>query len=201
MRRATLSFILLAITFFATGCPRYETVRRVSDEQLKIQKSFRENLGVYLGHMLDFAKNQAAVNKDTLKGLESDKLAQVRIDANDDFGDIKNPTQEQRDANREKLGQAIAFWQATYASKRNELDDLVKKLAVKHQEILNAYDEIISTQEVLNKYIQLKKYDEVIVDGLMDKLKINQDKVNGLFKDAADVADTIGKPPAAIAAK
>src|SRR5207253_6002095 len=190
VRRLSLLLLIPAVLVL-TGCPRYETVRRVSQQQLNIQKAFKDNLATYFKHMSDFAKNQVLVAKNTLDDLKDQKLENLHDIADDELKKIQNPTQAQRDANREKLGADTATWTAAYEGKKRELDDLLTQLDAKHAEILNAYGEIVATQEILNNYIQLKKYDEVMVDGLMDKLKINQDKVNSLLGDAANLADKI----------
>jgi len=195
MKHKLIFVPLMALVFTLTGCPRYETVRRVSQQQLNTQKAFKDNLATYFKHMSDFAKAQVSVAKFFLDDLRDQKLQNLEDLANDQFATIQNPTQGQRDANRKKLGEDTAAWKNAYENKKKELDDLVTQLDAKHAEMLNAYSEIVATQEVLNDYIKMKKYDEVIVDGLMDKLKLNQDKVNALFQDASSLADKISKPP------
>ncbi|HKG13660.1 MAG TPA: hypothetical protein VKB12_09975 [Pyrinomonadaceae bacterium] len=197
MRKLFPLSVLLGCTLLFTACPRYETARRVSEEQLNVQRSFRTNLDEYFSHMEEFASNQVLLNKRRLRELRGDKLENLK-DISDDalraFGE--NPTRDEYDGNRIQLGKDIAAWNTAYDDKERELDGLTSQLHTKHTAFLSAYDEIISTQEVLNEYIKMKKYDEVVVDGLMRKLKLSQDKVNNIFREVAQVADKLSKPTA-----
>lgn len=192
MRKATLSFILLTLAFFSTGCPRYDAVRRMSTEQLAVQEKLKNNL------------------KDYFKAI--DKLLDRQVIAANTI--IDDETQNQIDIRNEKLvtfelvgvtdpklqapliaaaSQDIATYSNDAATKKQQILDRVALIKAKHVEIGEAYEGMFAAQQDLDHYIQLKKADEVIAETIANKFKLNQDKINNAVTSATNAAGELTK--------
>ena len=205
MRRATLSLILLAITFFATGCPRYDTVRKFSTEQLKVQEEFQVVLTKYFASMEEYASNEVVANglyyDRLLKGGDSSERI-VKRQAARDIQKIKADATLSTDdklaavaARSQELGTLLETMRAENEKDKADLAATLEAYKNKHKEILAAYQAILDAQNQLNEYIQLKKFDEVIVEKLLGTVHANQTKVLGLFDQAATLADKLKLKP------
>jgi hypothetical protein len=201
MRRATLSFILLAITFFSTGCPRYDTVRKFSTEQLKVQQEFQVVLTKYFAAMEEYAANEVVANSlyydRLLKGGDSSERIVKRQGARDIEKIKADPNLSLDDkleaiaARSRELGALLEAMRAENEKDKADLANTLQAYKDKNKEILVAYQGILDAQNQLNEYIQLKKFDEVIVEKLLGSVHANQTKVLGLFDQAASLADKL----------
>jgi hypothetical protein len=197
-RRVVLLSFLIALTLGVTGCPRYETVRKLSSEQLRVQEGFQDTITKYFKSMEEFAQNQIIVDKLYYDDLAEQKQDLLRRRARRDLSQIPADAADgaaQRDKRNELLGREIQTSVTQNDLDKKELDDALLLLKAKHQEILSAYQTILDAQRQLNEYIQLKKADEVIVEQLLGKIKVNQQKVTRLFDEAANIADKIKVKP------
>ena|SRR5215213_7758411 len=196
MRRIILLSLLALVTLSTTGCPRYETVRKLSSEQLRVQEAFQDTLTKYFASIEQFADNQVIVDKLYYDDLADADEKRIRGKARLDISRLAAGDTAGRDAITEKLGHDLQVMRGTNDKDKKDLDDAVQSLKAKHREILAAYQAILDAQRQLNEYIQLKKADEVIVEQLLGKIKINQQKITRLFDEAADISDKIKvKPP------
>jgi len=186
MRKVTLSVVLLISTLFTTGCPRYDTVRKFSTEQLKVQQEFQVVLTKYFAAMEEYASNEVIANglyyDRILNGGDSDERI-VKRQAKRDIDKIKADATMSADAKlaavaarSEALGTQLQKMRAENEKDKADLAATLEAYKSKNKEILVAYQAILDAQNQLNEYIQLKKFDEVIVEKLLGTVKANQKK-------------------------
>lgn len=201
MKKAALSTILLAVTFFSTGCPRYDTVRKFSTEQLKVQQEFQVVLAKYFASMEEYAANQVVANSlyydRLLKGGDSSERI-VRRQALREIDRIKGDAALDADAKlsavaarSQQLGALLETMRAENEKDKADLTSTLQAYKDKNKEILAAYQGILDAQNQLNEYIQLKKFDEVITEKLLGTVRANQTKVLKLFDQAAELSDKL----------
>lgn len=182
--------LICAVTLF-TGCPRYESVRQLSAEQLRVQKSFDDTLANYFSVMEQYAESQALVSKMYLQELadaeagKTKQRAELRIAALA-AGDVNGLINERLNLERE-----ITRIQNQNDSDYKQIDDLVVKLKDKHKEILAAHNDILAAQQQLDRYVQLKKFDEIIVSGLLGTIQLNETKLTRRMDEAADILNLL----------
>jgi flagellar motility protein MotE (MotC chaperone) len=194
MRRIFPFALLLSCVFF-TGCPRYDTVRKLSTEQLRVQADFQSTMTKYFASMEQFADNQINVDKMYYDDLLDQDIGnrQKRFDAAIEA--IKNDATKTPDQKAEEIktkalefGQAMQIKRSQNDQDKSELDDLLQQYKSKNKEILATYQSILEAQTELDRYIQLKKFDEVITEQLLSKMRVNQQKLVNLFDQTANIA-------------
>lgn len=201
-------YLLLCVPLLATGCPRYDTVRKLSTEQLRIQQDLHNTMTKYFASMEQFADNQINVDARYYDNLLRQDLELDKEDFDEAITAVKNDaarTPEQKAAEIQRIsiafGTANQIKRATNERDKEELRGLLQQYKNKNREILATYQAILDAQTELDRYIQLKKADEVITDQLLGKLRLNQNKLTRLFDETADVAGKLKvKPPAPVAA-
>lgn len=192
-------FLFCLFVFFvviiSVACPRYKTVRETSTEQLNVQIGFKSNLTEYLKQIEIFVDNQVKVSKFTLEQLKGDVDENIRSTAELEINQIPVANVKERNDRRERIGRDLLANSQEYEARKKNLDDLCTQLKAKHKEMLEAYQVIVEAQTELDRYIQLKKFDEVIFEKILGKLKVNQEKFNNKFNQATDILGKILKPP------
>ena len=185
------ALLLTGGVIFSTGCPRYETVRRLSSEQLEVQRGFQANLNQYLTSMEQFADNQLIMAGLYLDDLANEQKRVTQQRMRNQINALGANDSSSRDALNQELGRAIHTIDVDNGNDKQELAALVQNLKSKHREIREAHAAILEAQAQLNEYIQLKKADEVLVQQLLGKINVNKQRIAGLFDDAASLLNRI----------
>jgi hypothetical protein len=201
--RRTFPFVLLLSCLFLTGCPRYDTVRKLSTEQLRIQTALHSTMTKYFASMEQFADNQIVVDKLYYDDLLDEDIGnrQRRFDAaitaiKNDPGKTPDQKAEEIKTKALEFGQAMQVKRSQNDLDKAELDGLLRQYKSKNREILTTYQSVLEAQTELDRYIQLKKFDEAVTEQLLSRLRINQQKLVNLFDETADIAGRIKlKPP------
>ena len=196
MKRLIFLLIVLSLTLISIGCPRYATIREFSREQLEAQKGMQKTLNSYMKSMEEFAENHAIVSKlylDDLAEAEQNRLKRLavrQLNAN------PAPDQAARDQINLKLGSDLRDNAVKNEQDKKEIDNRISSLKAKHNEIRDAYQTIIESQEQINNYVQLKKADEVVVEQLLGRIRVNQQSIVRYIDEAAVIVDRIRVRPA-----
>jgi len=189
MRQKLGLSLLIGAILTLTGCPRYDAVRKMSTEQLRVQEELGKNTQAYFAAIDKLLDQQILVANYRL-----DRITQEQIWTLDD--QLRAALAAEPDASRHgKLiddnSKAVAAASADTQTKKQQIAGHVALIKEKHQEIVQAYAEMYRSQQELDRYIQLKKVDEVIAEQVMGALKINQEKITGALDRAAKASNAI----------
>lgn len=191
MKKAGLVSFLLFTLLGLTACPDYNKVREMSKKQLEAQKEFKLFFELYMTKVYAFAEIQVRLAKIKLNDLEG-RAAQV-IQATGDAEIATLATDPEKNARRQQIGAELLKNQQDYKSKRDDLDQLLVKLQAKHREILDTYQVLVEAQTELDRYVQLKRFDERIVDQIAQRINVNQIKLNQHINEATNILGGIGR--------
>lgn len=188
MRRILCLPLLLATLTF-TGCPQYDAVRKMSAEQLRVQAELGKNQQAYFAAIDTLLDKQVqvaflrldAITKEEIKTLNDQLVANLAAD----------PVVANHPALITANSKEVAAKAAETQDIKQQITAHVKVIKDKHQEIVQAYAEMYKAQQELDRYIQLKKVDEVIAEQVMGAFKINQDKVTSALDTAAKSSTAI----------
>ncbi|HWS88238.1 MAG TPA: hypothetical protein VN282_14805 [Pyrinomonadaceae bacterium] len=202
MRKLALLSLLLACLFL-TGCPRYDTVRKLSTEQLRVQQEFQSTMTKYFASMEQFAANQVVVDKMYYDDLLTEDIDNHQERFDKEIKKIKDDQQKSADQKADEIrdksiefGKRLEKKRAENATDKAELDVLLQEYKEKNKQILVTYQAILDAQVELDRYVQLKKFDEVITEQLFRKVGDKQRDLTRLFDEAAKIADKIKLKPA-----
>lgn len=201
MKKILLLLAVVTGTLTQTACPRYDAVRKLSTEELKVQQAFQVQLTKYFASMEEFADNHVTVSQlyydDLLNGIPGDE-PRLRRRADRDIAAIKANTTTTPDekisaiaARSQELGRQLEILRSKNEADKAEMVATIREYKAKNQEILATYQTILDAQAELDRYIQLKKFDEVITEQLLGKIHVNQAKALGLFDKASSLADKL----------
>lgn len=186
MKKNLLPLLLISIlTFGLTGCPRYDTVRSLSTEQLNDQKEFKKSLERYFAVMNGFMAAQKKVTDYRLDQITAQIQQKYQRIADLKLAVDPPPTAAQRQQILKELADNVRAESAVNEQARQKIDGLIKQVKDKQDEIVASYNSMLAAQEQLDKYIQLKKFDEVLFQETVGALKLNEQKITKGF-------DTVG---------
>lgn len=191
MKRTFTLALTLVLTLGLTGCPRYEKVREVSKEQLRVQEGLQANLKAYIKSMEEFAENHIIVSKLYYNDLAAQNKKRVDSKARQELNKLSADKTEERAKISEQLGAQKQAIDDQNEKDKKELEDLLVTLKKKDAELLAAYQAMLDAQIQLNEYIQLKKFDEVLIEQTLGRLKFNQRTTLSLFDEVADLSGKI----------
>ena len=191
MRRQVTLILTLTLTLVLTGCPRYEKVREVSKEELRVQEGLQANLKAYIKSMEELADNHAIVSKLYYDDLAVQDKKRLEDKAKRDLDKLPTDKTTERAKISEQLGSKKQAIDDQDEKDKKELDDLVAALKKKDTELLAAYQVMVDAQTQLNEYIQLKKFDEVLIDKTLGKLKFGEKDALKFFDEAAAISRKI----------
>lgn len=191
MKKARLFSFLLFVLLGLTACPNYDKVREMSKKQLEAQKEFKTFFESYMAKVYAFAEIQARIAKTKLDDLEGRAARNIQATGEAEIATLD--TDAEKNARRQQIGAELLSNKQTYKSKRDDLDKLLVNLQAKHKEILDTYQVLIDAQTELDRYVQLKRFDERIVDQIAQRINVNQIKLNQYINDATNILGEIGK--------
>ena len=182
---ATQCFVVLLLT----GCGTPMAVKRLSAEQAQVVTNYQQSLKAYFDVIERFADAQEKA-ADVLIDLT---MAQIQSDLKKNAVDaVAGDTAAKRKAVNE-LTASVQDNVVQAESRKAQIRDLVAKLKQKDAEMLQAHSAIVSAQDKLNEYIQMKKADEAVLDQLTAMVGVNRDKLNQAAGDTASIATEIQK--------
>jgi hypothetical protein len=195
MRKIYLPFLLFS-SLFLTGCPDYDKVRQMSAMQLAKQKEFKTLFENYTTNVYNFAKIKVEEGKAALTVKEGQVAQNIQATGDAEIAALPAADVSGRNARRQQIGAELLQNQQSYKAKRDELDKLLVSLQAKHREILDTYQVLIDAQTELDRFVQLKRFDERAVDAVIQRISVNQDKLNQRINEANGILSTIAPPPA-----
>lgn len=187
MKRSAL-FLLCCLVL---SCATPAAVRQLSQEQLQTQEAFGTSLKAYLDVIQRFADTQKAAAERQIDDLtrEATKLyarkAEMRLE--------KAPNREARQDILDELAQNVRSDLATAESQKAQIAARIMQLKEKNRELQSAYAAIVEAQRKLNEYIQIQKLDEVAVNEVLGKVKINRERLNQVVADVVTITEDIRK--------
>jgi len=161
----------------------------MSTEQLRVQAELGKNTQAYFAAIDKLLDQQVLVADYRL-----DRITQEQVWTLDDQLGVAlaaEPDATKHAALIDKNSKAVAAASADTQAKKQQIAAHVKIIKDKHQEIVQAYAEMYKSQQELDRYIQLKKVDEVIAEQVMGALKVNQEKITGALDAAAKASNAI----------
>ena len=186
MKRTAITLTLF-LTALATGCPRYDAVRRLSFEQLSVQRELKESIDGYfkaLDKLIDQQALSACIlideeSRDRIRNRKGQLDAALQSQANDE---------QARQAALDRYSAQVEDIVGFASTKKREIADRVVQIKAKHGEIVAAYQEMYDAQETLDRYVQLRKADEIVADDVAGRLRTSQEKVSSATRLAAEIA-------------
>lgn len=183
-------FVAIAL-MGCVGCGTPAAVKKLSTAQTQTLASYESTLKAYFDIVGRFADAQVKASNfridqltkqinDSYKAEAAEKLAAASTDVarNQALSDYTKKLQA-NDSDAEAQKKQIAA--------------LVHKLKDKQSEMLAAYGQLVSAQQKLDEYIQLKKVDDVVLDELTGILGVSRDKLTSSATDIAEIATQIEK--------
>lgn len=184
-------FLAAFLSSVLLGCGTPMAVKRLSSEQVKAQVSYLASLKVYFEVINKFTDAQVKASDFRIDSLTKDIEQEYKSTA------VSQLASAQDDNSRRKilddLSKNIDNNQATAAQQKQTIAALVAKLKVKQGEMLEAYQNIVSAQQKLDDYIQLKKVDDVVIEQLTGIVGVNRDKIVQSATEIATIGDQVEK--------
>lgn len=180
-----LGFAIVAMPVIMPSCPRYDAVRRMSAESLTVQTKSLENkqaLYVALFKLL----NQQVVSANIM--LDSETANQVRNRNAKLMLELSQATDDgQKQALIAAASKDIAFYASDTATKKQQILAHVTLVKEKFNEMQDLDTQQLAAYTELDRWVQLKKVDEVMAEDVLNKFKTTQAASNKATGNAANL--------------
>ena len=182
---------VVILCWLAIGCTTPTAVRQLSQQQLQTQEAFGASLKAFLEVNQRFAESVAHNAERQLDELTGQIGQDYVKKAEKGLEKADNP--EKRQTVLSEFAKNVQSNLAGTEAQKAQIAALIKKLKDKNQELQTTYGVIVEAQRQLNEYIQLEKWNDVLVQQSLGMIHLDQQKMDRLATDMTKIAGEVNK--------
>jgi hypothetical protein len=178
---------LLLLASLVVGCATPKAVKQLSTEIVDVNVKYHQSLTTYFSVIEKFVDAQIEVAEFLIKEADEGIVKDYKKLATEELNK-PNPNVNAILAEFEEGVSENANESQSYLAK---LDGLNAQLKSKHKELLEIQSNIIDAQIKLNKYVQLEKADEALVNELLGVVGVQMSEITNTVDDISNIYNEI----------